>query len=289
MAVICIGSINIDLVYHVPHLVRPGETLAATDVTRGLGGKGANQSIAAAKAGADVTHCGAVGSDGADMVDAIAAAGVDTGLVEVVKAQTGHAVIEVDPSGENAIILFPGANMEIGSNQLDQAIDRIGPSDWAMLQNEVSVTAEAARLARAKGARVVYSAAPFDADAVLECLPHITHLLLNEVENAELEALGSNPSTDVIRVVTKGSAGATWIAPGEKELHVPAFLVETVVDTTGAGDCFAGNLVAALQRGEATAAAMTFAQAAAAIQITRPGAASAMPTLAETEAFLGKI
>ena len=287
MSILCIGSINIDLVYQVPHLVQPGETLAARGMRRNLGGKGANQSIAAGKAGAQVAHCGAVGYDGRDMVSEIGAAGVETGLINITAAETGHAVIAVDDAGENAIMLFEGANAAVDQALLEEATGTVGAGDWVMLQNEIPVTAEAAALARARGANVVYSAAPFDPDAVIACLPHVTHLLLNELENAALEALGTDLADQLVRVVTQGAAGATWIAPGQN-MHVAAFEVPNVVDTTGAGDCFAGNLVAALERGLSPIDAMYFAQAAAAIQITRPGAAPAMPMRAETEAFLAE-
>ena len=287
MSILCLGSINIDLVYQVPHLVNPGETLAVQSVTRGLGGKGANQSIAAAKAGATVRHCGSVGYDGQDMVSVIGEAGVDTGLINIGDTQTGHAIISVDAAGENAIMVYEGANGAITPSLLSEAIATVEKDDWVMLQNEVRVSAEAARLARAKGANVVYSAAPFEPEAVRNILPHATHLLLNEIENAALDAMAIELHEDLIRVVTQGAAGATWIAPGQN-MHIAAFEVERVVDTTGAGDCFAGNLVSALERGASQIDAMYFAQAAAAIQITRLGAASAMPDRTETEAFLSQ-
>ncbi|MBF9029347.1 ribokinase [Rhodobacterales bacterium HKCCE3408] len=280
-----VGSINIDLVYRVPHLVRPGETLAATEFSRGLGGKGANQSVAAARAGAQVRHCGAIGADGADMVAGMEAAGVDCGLVARLDMPTGHAIVMVDGAGENAIVLAPSANQALPEAEAIRAVGTLGADDWLILQNEVNVSALAAKAARKAGARVVYSAAPFDAGAVAEVMADITHLLVNEGENAALEEAGIDLPVGLIRVVTKGSDGATWIGP-EGEVSHPAFPVSKVVDTTGAGDCFAGNLVAALDRGAGPEAAMRFAQAAAAIQITRPGAAPAMPGRTETEAFL---
>lgn len=285
MSILCLGSINIDLVYQVPHLVKPGETLAVHEMTRSLGGKGANQSIAAAKAGAVVRHCGAVGYDAQDIVKTIGETGVDTGMINITKTQTGHAVIAVDGEGENAIMVFDGANGTVDEALVEEAMQQVKPGDWVLLQNEVPVSAEAAQLARLRGAQVVYSAAPFDADAVVACLPHVTHLLLNEIENTALEALDLDLDPKLTRVVTQGAAGATWISPGQR-MHVAAFGVESVVDTTGAGDCFAGNLVAGLDRDMPPIDAMYFAQAAAAIQITRPGAAPAMPDRAETEAYL---
>lgn len=287
MTVLCIGSINIDIIYHVPHFVQPGETMTVSRMDRGLGGKGINQSIAAVKAGATVRHAGAVGYDAQNFVRDIAEAGIDTGLINMTKYPTGHAVIVLDEAGENSIMIHPGANDSLDNALVVEAMQTVERGDWVLLQNEIPVSAEAARLAHAKGANVVYTAAPFDSDAVMDCLPFLSHLLLNEGENAALEEVGIDVPPDIIKVVTKGAAGATWIGNGSN-MHVSAFQVDNVTDSTGAGDCFAGNLVAALDRGLSPVDAMYFAQAAAAIQITRPGAANAMPDRAETEAFLAK-
>lgn len=284
MAIWNLGSINLDHVYQVPHLPQPGETLAATDYAVGLGGKGANQSVAAARAGAHVRHIGAVGPDDDAVITRLAAFGVDTAHVARVDVATGHAVIHVDPAAENVIVLFPGANQAVTDGQVARALKDAAPGDFLMLQNETSAQVAAARLGRERGMRVVYSAAPFDVAMVEQVLLHADILVMNEVESAQLQrALGRMP--DIEMIVTKGARGAEWMRPGQAPLVVAAFPV-TPVDTTGAGDCFIGNLVAALDLGMTPDVAMRRASAAAALQVTRPGAGAAMPTVAEVTAFL---
>ncbi|MFN3953886.1 MAG: ribokinase [Pararhodobacter sp.] len=288
MAVFNLGSINIDHVYRVPHLPLPGETLAVDGYHRGLGGKGANQSVAALRAGAKVVHIGAIGADDTWIADQLGAHGLSLEAIARVPAATGHAVIAVDPAGENSILIHPGANRAQSPEMIARALLAAGPDDSLMLQNETSHQSLAARAARARGSRVFYSAAPFELPPLLEVLGHATHLLLNALEAEALmretgTALRDLPVEAV--VVTRGAAGAEWIGDGAAPLFVPAFKVQPV-DTTGAGDCFAGSLVAGLDRGLPPAEALRYAAAAAALQVTRLGAAEAMPERAEAEAFL---
>lgn len=286
MTVWCVGSVNVDHSYRVGHLPRPGETLAAMDYRRGLGGKGANQSIAAARAGASVRHLGAIGGDGAWTRDLLAAEGVDVSGIAVVAEATGHAVILVDDASENLIVIHPGANAALTAAQLEP-LRAAAAGDWLILQNETPLQAEAAAIARAQGLSVAYSAAPFDVDAAKAMLGLCDLLLVNEGEaaalraalGAELAALGPR---DV--VVTRGALGVDCIR-GDVTQHVPAVPVRAV-DSTGAGDCFAGNLVACLDRGESMEKALGWAVAAAAIQVSRPGTAEAMPHAEETRALL---
>lgn len=285
MTVYCLGSINADHVYAVPRLPAPGETVAAREVSRGLGGKGANQSVAAARAGARAVHIGAIGADGRWAVDCLAGFGVDIAQVAELDMPTGHAIITVEPGGENAIVIYPGANRAQDAGRIAAALAGAGPGDTLLLQNETSHQVEAAALAAEKGMRVVYSAAPFDVAAVREVLPHVSVLVLNAVEAAQLaQALGAVDCCEVI--VTEGAAGARWTFSGET-VSVPAFDV-TPVDTTGAGDCFIGSVAAALDRGLDRAGALGYAAAAAALQVTRPGTADAMPARDEVEAFLAR-
>lgn len=276
MAIWCLGSINVDHFYAVPHLVAPGETLASTGYTVGLGGKGANQSVAAALAGAQVFHLGAVGPDGAWAKAALAGYGVDTSRVATVDAPTAHAIIQVDAAGENAILLFSGANQQVSIPDFSEA--KVG--DTLILQNETNGAVEAARSAKARGLRVVYSAAPFDGSAVQEILPFIDLLLVNAVENASLETELGRITVD--RVVTRGADGAEWLGVAK----LPAHPVANVVDTTGAGDCFAGYLVAGLDAGLAPDLALRRAIIAAALQVTKKGTAEAMPSKHDVDAAL---
>jgi len=282
-----LGSINIDHFYRVAHLPSPGETLAADDYRMGLGGKGANQSAAAARAGARIAHIGAVGPEGGWAVDRLAGWGVDTTHIARLETATGHAIINVDAAGENTIILYPGANRALDWAAVERALAAASPDDMLILQNETAHQAEAAGLARALGMRVLYSAAPFDADAVRAILPHVTTLALNAVEADQLSAALGLP-LDALEVpellVTRGADGAEWRARTGDRAFAPALKVAPV-DTTGAGDTFAGYFAAGRDRGLSPQQSLDWAAVAAALKVTRQGTADAIPTAAEVAAF----
>lgn len=284
-----LGSINADFFYRVPRLPAPGETVAAASLATGLGGKGANQSVAVARAGSGVRHIGAVGHDGDAAVAELAAAGVDTAHVARVQEPTGHAIVSIDPAGENAIVIYPGANRAQQMPRIEAALSGAGPGDWLMLQNETSHQAESAALARARGLSVVYSAAPFAPEAVAAVLGDLMLLILNAVEAEQLSAtLNTAPRALPVPhvLITKGADGAEWIDTDSGEtVSVPAVTV-TPVDSTGAGDTFAGYAVAGLAQGFDRAAALSRAAAAAALQVTRRGTAAAIPSSEEVAAFL---
>lgn len=289
MTIYNLGSINIDHVLRVPHLPAPGETLTASACDQGLGGKGANHSMAAARAGAEVIHLGAVGQDGGPWLDQLAAAGVDVSHVARLSGSTGRADIRVDDAGENSIVVFPGANAQIPEAAITAALKAAKPSDLLLLQNETNGQALAAKAAQAHGMKVIYSAAPFLADVTLALLPYISVLIVNEIEAAQLSAaLGrALTSQDVpVLVITRGAAGASWcdLAAG-RDITRPSPKV-SAVDTTGAGDCFSGYLAAGLDQGLGPEAAMEQAVAAAALSVTRPGAASAVPMRDEVTEFM---
>lgn len=288
MTILCVGSINVDHVYRVAQHPAPGETLADKGYTAGLGGKGANMSLAAAAAGAAVRHVGALGAEGGWCRDRLAAAGINvSGIAEVGEA-TGHAVIMVDDAGENIIVIHPGANRALTEIQIDAAIAQAQPGDWLLLQNETNLVPFAARAARAAGLKVAYAAAPFEPLAAAELVEHADLLAVNEVEAAQLAShlgreMSDLPVAEVL--VTRGARGA--VLHGATPLEVAAFPVEPV-DTTGAGDTFFGYFLAGLDTGAPADAALRRASAASAIQITRPGAADAIPSGAEVDAFLAE-
>lgn len=284
MTIYSLGSINIDHVYRVPHLVKPGETLAATAYSKGLGGKGANQSVAAAKAGAKVFHIGAIGRDAMWTLDELQLYGVDVSTVQHLTTATGHAIIQVDPAAENTVTLFPGANRQISESYVSRVLASARPGDTLLMQNETSAQSSSVRLAADMGLRVLYSPAPFELAPLQEVAPFASVLLMNEGEAAEMvAAFGGLPDCEVI--ITKGANGAEWHKPGADLLTISAFPV-TPVDTTGAGDCFAGTIAAGLDAGMKRWQALSRAAAAAALQVTRPGTASAMPSMAEVDGFL---
>lgn len=289
MTILCIGSINIDNAYQVDRHPEPGETVLSGGHVQGLGGKGANMSLAAAALGGNVRHVGAIGADGVWCRERLAAGGVDITGVHCVDDVTGHAVIMVDLAGENIIVVHSGANHALTQDQIDTALAECVPGDWVLLQNETNLVPEAAKAARAAGMKVAYAAAPFDPSATACVMPYTDLLAVNEVEAAQLaDHMGRKVETlDVpALLVTQGARGATYRA-GSAVTHSPAFPV-VPVDTTGAGDTFLGAMLAGLDMGHPPEPALRRASAAAALQVTQPGAGEAIPTLTELEAFLAE-
>ncbi len=295
------GSINLDLVTRVAKLPRPGETVHGSDIAQFPGGKGANQALAARRAGAEVCMVGAVGSDdfATLALSELRTAAVDLDAVEVRGETSGVAVITVDEAGENTIILSPGANLRGEASQIAQA--GLGPGDSLMLQMEVTETETfaAARAAKAAGARVILSLAPF-VPLAKEAFADISMLLVNETEagdlaaqlgiggegqEATIKALASDLSLTV--VATLGAEGAI-ASDGAQVLRVPSLKVEPV-DTTGAGDTFAGVLAAGLDAGADLQAAMARAAVAGALACTREGAQPSFPQAAEIDAAVGAL
>lgn len=293
MRILNFGSLNIDLVYRVPHVVRPGETLGSRDLSRFAGGKGLNQSVALGRAGADVGHAGRVGEDGRWLLDVLRESGVETACVDVGTEPTGHAVIQVDDAGENAIVLFGGANRAQSRDRIDAALSGFGEGDWLLLQNEINETAYIMEAARRRGMRVVLNPAPFGEEVRDYPLALASMLILNETEaeglsgaagDAALEALAASyPDAEI--VLTLGARGARY-RRGDADVFVEACKVRAV-DTTAAGDTFIGFLLAELMRGEPAEGALRFAARAAALSVSRAGAAASIPTRADVEAFSG--
>lgn len=287
MTVFNLGSINLDIIYRLPHLPKPGETLASIGRVEGLGGKGANQSVALAKAGAEVNHIGALGKDGGGLKGQLAEYGVDTVFIVEVEDVTGHAVIYVDDQAENSIVLHKGANHALTPDMLENALARASQGDWLLAQNETNMVEEAAILAKSKGMKVAYAAAPFSAEAVASVLDHVDLIAVNEIEAEQLATALPDRAEQLETIqmlVTLGARGAELRHRGET-VSVPSYKVEPV-DTTGAGDTFLGYFLAAIARGSEQEQALQLASGAAAIQVTRPGAAPAIPDLAEVEQFI---
>ena len=287
MTIFNLGSINIDLVYLVPHFPAPGETLTTLDHQRTLGGKGANQSIALARAGGDVRHIGATNPEDEWLRAEMRTAGVELSGVQDSALATGHAIVSVSADGENQILLFPGANHDINMDTARATLDAAGEGDWALLQNETNGGGDFVAAARERGLKLAYSAAPFDAEVTAALLPHTDLLIVNEGEAEALATMLGTPATEAgipHLVITRGGDGADY--SGEAgSVHQPAFEVD-VVDTTGAGDCFFGYFLAEIAAGQAVPQALRLASAAAALHVTCQGAGAVIPARAEVEAFL---
>lgn len=279
MAIYNLGSINIDHIYTMPHLVEHGETLAATGYEAALGGKGANQSIAIARAGGTVYHAGMIHAQDEGWLMPMVEAGVNTDHILRGDRPTGHAIVAVDEgSGENQIILAPLSNASLPANLVSDFLLNAAESAWALTQNETNLTAPFLKEAKARGLNVCYSAAPFVAEVTAELLPLVDLLIVNAVEAEALSAhCGSSPEELGIKhlIITLGGEGARYIGV-EGDLTIPAMAVKAV-DTTGAGDTYLGYVLAELDGGASMAEAMETASHAAAIQVTRPGASAAIP------------
>lgn len=284
MRILNFGSINIDYVYKVPHFVRPGETISSQSLTKVLGGKGANQSIALARSGADVLHLGMINRSDEWATDILRQAKVDTRFVEPTVTASGHAIIQVNPEGENCIVLHGGANQEFTESEIRTAIDYMKADDWLLLQNECNAIDIAVDLANQKQMKIAFNPAPVT-DAVKRItLEKLDVLIVNEIELQDLTASleveeglkALSEQFPLIRIVlTRGSQGAT-LCHGSLRIDVQAPVVE-VVDTTGAGDTFVGFYLAALMEGKDDNIALNRACQAAAIAVTRPGASTSIP------------
>ena len=294
MRVLNIGSLNIDYVYRVERFARPGETLSAVSMQAGCGGKGLNQSAALARAGVETWHAGLIGAEGAFLREKLAAFGVHTELVRETGESTGHAVIQVDASGQNSILVYGGANRCLTEAFVDAALAGFGPGDWLLLQNETACVGYAAAQAKRRGLRVALNAAPADGSLWETPLELVDLLFVNETEGAflagaevpeEIAAVLTARYPDTALVLTLGEDGALAAGCGREPVRAAAFRVPAV-DTTAAGDTFTGFFLRGVLDGWPPEKCLRLAAAAAALAVTRRGAADSVPTYGETAAFL---
>lgn len=302
--VLVVGSLNMDLRIRTPRLPAPGETLTGSGFDTDGGGKGANQAVAAARQGARVAMLGAVGQDahGAALLAALQADGIDTHAVErIAGTPSGTAAILLMPDGENSIVVIPGANHALTPERVRAQADRLRQARVVVAQLEcpLDAVAEALAIAREAGAVTVLNAAPVQplGDALLG---QLDWLVVNEIEAAALAGMPVPGPAEARAVaeqlrrrgprqvlVTLGAEGLVLAGP-EGTLALPAPRVQAA-DTTGAGDTVVGALAAALAAGRPLREALTRAQAAAALAVTRLGTQSAMPTAAEVDRLVADL
>jgi ribokinase len=297
-----VGSLNTDLVIRAPRLPAAGETVTGGAFATFPGGKGANQAVAAARLGARVALVGCVGGDdfGRRLIDGLRRDGVDVAHVRAdPEGASGTALITVDLRGQNTIVVAPGANWRLTPEDVGRAEARIAESAVLLVQLEVPIDAvlAAARLARKQGIRVVLDPAP----APREPLPAELYRLVDFINPNEGEALAlssvkvtdeaaaETAASDLLRrgpraVVIKLGARGAFVHDGTRGVMVPGIRVDAV-DTTAAGDAFAGALAVGLAEGKELIAAVYFANAAAALSVTRHGAQPSMPYRADVDAF----
>lgn len=290
MKVLNYGSLNIDNVYSVEHFVRGGETLSSSKMEIFSGGKGLNQSIALSKSGVEVWHAGAVGeSDGEFLLRQLEEAGVNVSLVAHTAGKTGHAIIQRDMEGQNCILLYGGANQEITKEQVDQAMSHFEEGDFLVLQNEINEIGYIMEKAHEKGMKIVLNPSPMDEKIGTYPLEYVDYFLLNEIEAGDI-CKENGSGEELIRklsrkfpgakiVLTLGGDGSMY-KDGEEILTQPIYKVP-VVDTTAAGDTFTGFFIGGLMRGENPKEALDHAAKAAAIAVSRAGAAPSIPDRSE--------
>jgi len=290
MKILNFGSLNLDHVYAVDHFVREGETLASFSMSEFLGGKGFNQSIALARAGCAVYHAGKIGVDGSALLDKLKAERVNVNYLMTDDASpTGHAIIQVDKTGQNCILLFGGANRRITKEEIDSVLGNFDAKDILLLQNEITNVEYLIEKAGERGMRIALNPSPIDEDIVkMKALHHVDWFILNEIEGEALtgkkfgeeicDVLGSKfPNAGV--VLTLGKLGAMYFDKNHFAKHgtydVP------VVDTTAAGDTFTGYFLSGVSEGKTVEECLTTASRAASLAVAKAGASDSIPTSKE--------
>ena len=288
MKVLCFGSMNVDYVYRVDHVVRLGETEKSTEVSAGFGGKGLNQSVALTRAGIDVWHAGMVGVDGESMIGKCRENGVHVEYVRMTEGRCGHTIIQVDGDGNNSILLYGGANRCMTREFVEEVLSGFESGDLILLQNEINLLSVIIDKAFEKGMQVVLNPSPYN-ETVEECdLSKVSYFLLNEIEGEQMT--GKKEPDEILRVMRERYPSAKIVLTLGKDgslysdvngtLRQKAYPVKAV-DTTAAGDTFTGYFLYSVAAGLTPAEGMKLASKASALTVTRPGAMDSIPTLKE--------
>ena len=291
MNVVNFGSLNIDHVYAVDHFCRAGETIHTKSYTQNAGGKGLNQSIAVSRSGQKVHHAGLLGPEGTRLAELLSGSGVDLRYLKHTDVPQGHAVIQVQPDGQNCIFLYGGSNQAVTPQEIDEVLMQLNAGDYLLLQNEIANLTYLLRAAARRGLRVVLNASPISDELLNADLSGVDWLVVNEIECAAMAGCGDAqagyetlkqryPSLGIL--LTLGAEGSVSWKDGV-EVRQCAYPVKAV-DTTGAGDTFMGYFVGCLAQGMDRQAAMQYASMASAISVTRPGAAVSIPLMDEVRA-----
>lgn len=284
MRVLNLGSMNLDYVYTLDHIVQPGETESSDQLNIFLGGKGMNQSVALAKAGAEVYHGGMIGSDGQPFLDACREYGVHGELIRQVEGKSGHAIIQLDRNGQNCILLYGGANQMLTEAYVDEVLSHFSKGDILLLQNEVNQMPYIVDRAYEKGLTIALNPSPYNEKLAAVNMDKISIFLLNEVEGEQIthchepekileRLLQLFPNARI--VLTLGRDGAIYADKTQKHFQ-PAFPVQAV-DTTAAGDTFTGYFLAGLMEGKPIPEILRMSAKASSIAVSRQGAVPSIP------------
>ena len=297
MKILNLGSLNIDKIYRVEHFVEPKETIKAAAYEELCGGKGLNQSIALAKAGAEVYHAGCIGQDGGMLVNILEEYGVKTDYLRHSTKPSGHAVIQVNGEGQNNIIICGGSNDDVTEAYIEEVLADFSREDMILLQNEISNVDFAIRKAHERGMKIVVNPSPVNKALETYGLESVDYFILNEVEGKYLSGKESDRPEDIMEglkekfpqaafVLTLGENGAYYF-DAKSCVYQKSYDVEAV-DTTGAGDTFSGYFLAGLVQGRGIEENLRSASMAAALAVSRHGAAPSIPALQEVNEILEK-
>lgn len=297
MKFLVFGSLNIDIVYQLPHIVAPGETITSYKRSIHPGGKGANQAAALARAGADTFMAGKIGADGIFLKNILDEFNVNTSMIKVDRENpSGHGLIQLAQNGENSIVLFPGTNRQIEDDEIDRVISNFNPGDIILLQNEINSLEQIITKAAERKMKIAFNPAPFTGDVMSLPIDQVSYMFVNRIEAAQLTQMTENtPPETLIRaaaekmphaeiILTLGSKGAIHCC-NNVITHSEAFKVSPV-DTTGAGDTFIGFFLCHRAKGENPEIAMQYAAAASAIAITQLGAMNSIPSAHDVGNFI---
>lgn len=295
MKALCFGSMNLDYVYSLEHIVVPGETIHSTRREVFAGGKGLNQSVAMAKAGLPVWHAGISGRGGDLLLETLETNGVNTELIRREDSEPGHTIIQVDENGQNCIILFGGTNRMVTEEYIEDVLASFGAGDMILLQNEVNLLNRIIDKAYERHIRVVLNPSPFDS-AISKCdLKKVSLFLVNEVEAAQISGIDASEPEKILHwfeihypeaevILTLGADGAWYV--GKESRHYQEAVKVRAVDTTAAGDTFTGFFLEGWMNGRCIETAMRRAALAASIAVSRKGAAPSIPTAEEIAKYI---
>lgn len=295
MKILNFGSCNIDYVYSIDHIVNPGETESTEKLEIFPGGKGLNQSIAVSRAGVKVFHAACLGKGSELLADTLEKSGVDISYIKYVDAETGHAVIQVDRKGENSIFLYSGSNKMITNEFVDEVLKNFESGDIILLQNEINNLNYIIEQSYKKGLCVILNPSPYNREITKIDFNKVSYVILNRIEASELFGYEEDSENfdcfygkfpNLKTVLTLGSEGCRYI-DSKKNIFMHAFKTE-VVDTTAAGDTFMGYFAAGLSKGEAYETILKTASCAAALAVSKKGAAPSIPKLCEVQKTLSE-
>ena len=291
MRIVNFGSINIDYVYDVNHIVRAGETTESTNFARFAGGKGLNQSVAIAKAGSSVFHAGLIGNDGIFLRHFLEEQKVDTTFIKIFENEaSGHAIIQVDETGQNSIILFGGANRKFEEEYIDGVLNQFTIGDILILQNEINAIPYILETAKNKGLKVFFNPAPMSREVLNYPLNCVDCFIVNEIEGSELTGESeperiisaiANRYPEASVILTLGESGSIY-SDNQRTLKMTAEKVDAV-DTTAAGDTFIGYFISEFAKQNDVESCLKMATQAATVCVTRRGSADSIPERSELQ------